>query len=213
MDSSILKLVFHNERTQNKVWVSGLYNNELKILSGLAGLVKNIPSEFICSTSDNHPVTTIVETVPNIDMIYQLFHSINNNNPNYINYNNPNYISHYNSSGYTGDTGGTDLTSMTTNSGNTGPSAIASENSLAFNIYRVDLIPVVNKLITNERIICSISQEEIVEGDLYMCCNNCSNNFNKETILRWLMQKHQSMRTCPTCREIWANYDVYCNSE
>jgi hypothetical protein len=221
-NSSILKLDFHTDRQQNEVWVSSLYYNQLKIMSGLAGLVENMPSEFICSTSVNHPVTSIIETVPNIDIIIQANPpSISNNNYSYYtnpsnpsNTSNPSIsgntgINNINSSSYLSNTSGSDNTDMTgsTSSGNTGPTPYV------FNVYRVDLNPVINKLIISERNICNIRHELIVEGEHYMSCNNCYNNFNKESLVRWLMQKHPTSRTCPTCREIWANYDVYCNSE
>jgi hypothetical protein len=67
------------------------------------------------------------------------------------------------------------------------------------------------QLINPERNICNISHDEIVRGRLYMTCSNCNNNFLESNLKQWLRRHSGSSRTCPTCREIWSNYNVYFN--
>lgn len=67
------------------------------------------------------------------------------------------------------------------------------------------------QLINSDRNICNISHDEIVEGQRYMTCSNCSNHFLESTLKRWLRRRLGSSRTCPMCREIWTNYNVYFN--
>lgn len=67
------------------------------------------------------------------------------------------------------------------------------------------------QLINPERNICNISHDEIVRGRLYMTCLNCNNNFLESNIKQWLRRRSGNSRTCPTCREIWTNYNIYFN--
>jgi hypothetical protein len=71
----------------------------------------------------------------------------------------------------------------------------------------------INRLITNDRIVCNISQEDIIAGELYMSCNNCMNHFKKTALMLWLSRNNYSRRTCPTCRTHWNNHNVYINTE
>jgi len=68
------------------------------------------------------------------------------------------------------------------------------------------------KLINPQRNICNISHDEIVEGRTYMSCSSCSNHFFESSLKRWLRRRLGSSRTCPMCREIWTNYNIYINS-
>lgn len=67
------------------------------------------------------------------------------------------------------------------------------------------------QLINPERNICNISHDEIVRGRLYMTCSNCNNNFLESNLKQWLRRRNFNSRTCPTCREIWTNYNIYFN--
>ena len=67
------------------------------------------------------------------------------------------------------------------------------------------------QLINPQRNICNISHDEIVEGRTYMSCSNCRNHFLEHSLKRWLRRRLGSSRTCPMCREIWTNYNVYIN--
>ena len=44
-----------------------------------------------------------------------------------------------------------------------------------------------------------------------MTCSSCNNNFSETSIKQWLSQHIGNRRTCPTCREVWINFDVYIN--
>lgn len=67
------------------------------------------------------------------------------------------------------------------------------------------------QLINPERNICNISHDEIVRGRLYMTCSNCNNSFLESNLKQWLRRRSSNIRTCPTCREIWTNYNIYFN--
>ena len=67
------------------------------------------------------------------------------------------------------------------------------------------------QLINPERNICNISHDEIVRGRLYMTCANCNNSFLESNLKQWLRRRNFNTRTCPTCREIWTNYNIYFN--
>jgi hypothetical protein len=67
------------------------------------------------------------------------------------------------------------------------------------------------QLITTQRNLCNISHDEIEIGHSYMTCSNCSNHFSETTLKQWLRRHIGISRTCPTCREIWTNYNIYLN--
>lgn len=79
-------------------------------------------------------------------------------------------------------------------------------------LYPVIIHSVTNNLIEDERTTCFITHEEIGEGEHYMTCSSCYNNFNKTALEHWLSINVESRRTCPTCREIWTNYNEYINT-
>ena len=79
-------------------------------------------------------------------------------------------------------------------------------------LYPVNIQSVTNHLIDDERTTCFINHDEISEGEHYMTCSNCYNNFNKIALEHWLSINVESRRTCPTCREIWTNYNEYINT-
>jgi hypothetical protein len=64
------------------------------------------------------------------------------------------------------------------------------------------------RMIPEERIICGISLDEICIEQKYMSCINCSNNFEEQSIRRWLTDR----RTCPCCREFWRDFNIYINA-
>jgi hypothetical protein len=69
------------------------------------------------------------------------------------------------------------------------------------------------QIINPDRNICNISHDTIEPGKSYMTCTNCSNHFLEPFLKRWLSPRRGSSRTCPTCREIWTNYDIYFNGD
>jgi len=71
----------------------------------------------------------------------------------------------------------------------------------------------VNKFIDEyEDNICPISQELISLNNNYMKCNFCNKNFLETVLIEWLQSRHNYNRTCPTCRRLWSDYNVYINS-
>jgi hypothetical protein len=63
-----------------------------------------------------------------------------------------------------------------------------------------------------QRNTCNILHEEIIEDQRYMMCTACNANFNETAIKQWLQHRTGTRRTCPTCREVWTNYNIYINS-
>jgi hypothetical protein len=88
-------------------------------------------------------------------------------------------------------------TSSYSSAGQTGP------NNLTNVIYRP---------INPERSLCYITHEEILLNRHYMTCDACFHNFKELSIKQWLEQNTGSRRTCPTCRVVWTNYNVYINA-
>jgi hypothetical protein len=63
-----------------------------------------------------------------------------------------------------------------------------------------------------QRNTCNILHEEILEAQRYMMCSACNANFNEDAIKQWLQHRTGTRRTCPTCREVWTNYNIYINT-
>ena len=215
--SIILKLSF--SEGQRSVWVSNLYSNKIQYRLGYASLANNLPSFFIESNAQNHPVVPIVESVPNggnmFDMsgniITNMFDMSGNIIANFGNYNfnrQNHYVNSFNFSNNSSDSQTSPVTSTTM----TGTTTTNIHRDYEQNNYVFETNSPVNRLIDNDRIICNISQDDIIAGELYMSCINCMNNFKKIEISLWLSQNIHSRRTCPTCRAHWNNYDVYINS-
>ena len=67
------------------------------------------------------------------------------------------------------------------------------------------------QVINPERNICNITHDEIAADHQYMTCSNCHIHFLETALKRWLRHRSPATRTCPTCRELWTNFDVYIN--
>jgi len=63
-----------------------------------------------------------------------------------------------------------------------------------------------------DRTTCNITHEQIEITHRYMTCSSCSNNFKEASLKQWLRQRSGNLRTCPTCRNVWTNYNIYVNS-
>ena len=77
--------------------------------------------------------------------------------------------------------------------------------------YYIPVGQQIYQLINPQRNICNISHDEIVRGQYYMSCSNCNNHFLESNLKRWLRRRLGATRTCPMCREIWTNYNIYIN--
>ena len=222
LESSTLCLEFQTR--QHKVVIHNVYFNQIRQTNGLANLVTGHIPNFTTTLTSQHPIIPIVGTLPNSSMFdmsgnyignyittttqnpssTSSSHDISNNYTNYINsmsqrsWTNPNYIQNFvynsNSSSFTG---------ATASNGNTSGTPQISSIPVGNTIYR---------LVDPERTTCNISHEEILSNQRYMTCSSCSNNFNEPSIRQWLGQNVGNRRTCPTCREVWTNYNVYVNA-
>ena len=70
----------------------------------------------------------------------------------------------------------------------------------------------INKPITNiNKLMCNITLENIKIDEEYMCCFQCNNNFNANSLKEWL-NKSKNTNKCPSCRSNWCNFNVYINN-
>jgi hypothetical protein len=86
----------------------------------------------------------------------------------------------------------------------------SSSNYIIDNISSIENIIInaeISRLIPEDRRTCGINLEEIQINQRYMYCSHCLNNFNEQSIRTWL----QDRRTCPTCRGIWSDFNIYIN--
>ena len=238
LNSIILKLRFFTG--QNVVCVHNLYQNNFLQTQGLASLVNNYQSEFIHSTTTHHPISTIISAIPNARMFDMSGNLIISNVINGFNqHNSYNYAASATAAGaaasasgasiglvynyasstfsYAGATGpGSNYATATTVGATGSGSNYTGSSSYMFhdeeNLYPVIIRSVTNQFIDDERTTCFITHEEIGEGEHYMTCSSCYNNFNKTALEHWLSINVESRRTCPTCREIWTNYNEYINT-
>jgi hypothetical protein len=67
------------------------------------------------------------------------------------------------------------------------------------------------QVINPERNICNITHDEILVDQQYMTCSNCNIHFLESALKCWLRQRSPNTRTCPTCRELWTNFNIYIN--
>jgi hypothetical protein len=91
--------------------------------------------------------------------------------------------------------------------GQTGPPGLSN-----FNGYHIPNGSIHYRIINSDRITCNITHDDIITYQRYMTCSNCENNYVEGAIKIWLSQRTGNLRTCPTCREVWTNFDVYINS-
>jgi hypothetical protein len=108
--------------------------------------------------------------------------------------------------GHTGPSNYNNNYTSSSNYGLTGPFSSENNNST---------LPVGQTIfhpIDPERNTCSILHEVIMESQRYMMCALCNSNFNENAIRQWLQNRSGNRRTCPTCREVWTNYNVYINT-
>jgi hypothetical protein len=68
---------------------------------------------------------------------------------------------------------------------------------------------VINDLEIN---ICPITHDPIETNERYMLCNQCQKCYNEFAIIQWFHILYHNSKTCPSCRQIWQDYNVYINS-
>jgi len=64
-----------------------------------------------------------------------------------------------------------------------------------------------------ERNNCPITHSPIQANERYMFCSQCQNCYNEFAIIQWFQVLCYRSKTCPSCRQIWEDYNVYINSE
>jgi len=187
LESSTLCLEFQTR--QHKVVIHNVYFNQIRQTNGLANLVNGHIPKFTTTLTSQHPIGPIIGTLPNSSMFDM--------SGNYIgNYVMNNSMPTTSNSSYAGQTGPYNPNNYSS-AGQTGP------NNLTNVIYRP---------INPERSLCYITHEEILLNRHYMTCDACFHNFKEQSIKQWLEQNTGSRRTCPTCRVVWTNYNVYVNA-
>jgi hypothetical protein len=75
------------------------------------------------------------------------------------------------------------------------------------NIRNFLLKPIIENDTDNDKSLCGITLEKILENELYMTCNNCNNNFKHHPLHLWLTNNY----SCPNCRSRWGNTITYKN--
>ena len=206
LQNSTLSLQF--TRDQPVVIIHNVYFNYLRQINGLSGLSSNYIPAFIENSTYNHPIQPIVGTPPNSAMLDMSGnYIINRDSYNYIN------SSYYNNSTY-GRTGSNhdNFNRNYINNYVSGTSGSAgSAGSAEPIIYSVPNGSIIYQVINPERNVCNITHDEITTNERYMSCSNCQIHFLETAIKLWLRQRSPSTRTCPTCREVWTNFNVYIN--
>ena len=215
LQNSTLCLQF--SRDQPKIVVHNVYSNYFRQTNGLGGLyVDNIPN-FITSTTADHPNHPIIGIPPNASLIDLSGNYIINDIIQHI-YSNSN--SNSNSPSFNHDTRNTwnsvftglngRITGNYINALTSGLTGYEPSNSTVNN-YPIPNGLLITRLINPDRITCNITHEDIGIDQRYMTCTNCENNFLEPAIKQWLRQRTGNLRTCPTCREVWTNFDMYVN--
>jgi hypothetical protein len=62
----------------------------------------------------------------------------------------------------------------------------------------------------SDRLECPITLEPIAVNQKYATCGQCSHNFSHEALAS-CFEGSQTNRSCPMCRSMWTNYNVYVN--
>ena len=202
-------LCLHFSRDQPEIVIHNVYFNYFRQVNGLGGLhVDNIPF-FVSSTTEDHPIQPIVGISPNASLLDMSGNYIQptqiiglmsgSTGPHFYPSSPLSHISPYQSHLYPSQpplypshlslTGPSDLTGYPIPNG--------------YTEYRI---------INPNRNTCNITHEDIIESQRYMTCSNCENNYAEYAIKQWLRHRTGNLRTCPTCREIWTNFNVYINS-
>jgi hypothetical protein len=199
LQNSILFLQF--DQDQDHVVIHNIYLNYLRLNNGLSGLGVDYRPTFTENTINDHPIQPIVGIPPNsymLDMSGNYIINMRDMSGNYI-INNPSH-------GRTGPNYRNTGSSATTgSSGDTGP-----PSSIQIH-YHIPNGAIIHQPINSERNICNITHDEIAVNQRYMSCSNCQIHFLESALKRWFGPRIPNTRTCPICREVWTNFNVYIN--
>ena len=196
LQNSTLCLQF--SRDQSEIVIHNVYFNYFRQANGLGGLhIDNVPS-FINSTTDDHPNHAIIGVLPNTSLLDMSGNYIVNDRIRHIYSNTPSF-------NYNIPVTGNYINALT--SGLTGPGSYGTST----NNHPIPNGILISRSIHTDRITCNITHEDIGVDQRYMTCTNCENNYLEPAIKQWLRQRTGNLRTCPTCREVWTNFDIYIN--
>lgn len=218
LQNSTLCLQF--SANQSKVVIHNVYFNYFRQSGGLGGLyVDNRPS-FIENTTESHPIQPIISSLPSASLLDMSGNYIQSASSMYYN---PiiidmsfNYIYNnlitpvYSRTTSTIRTGSSETTGTVGLTGPPNPSYYFNNNVPVYSIPNGNIIYCV---INSDRNTCNITHEDILIDQRYMTCSNCENNYSETAIKQWLSQHTGNARTCPTCREVWTNFNVYINQD
>ena len=70
---------------------------------------------------------------------------------------------------------------------------------------------IINKKIDENKKYCAITFEDILDNMKYINCIICKNNFNEKALTQWF-QHNSHKKTCPYCRSIWKDFNIYVNN-
>ena len=218
LQNSTLCLQF--SRDQTNIIIHNVYYNYLQQTNGLGGLRIDYRPAFIENSIVSHPIQPIIGTPPNSAMLDMSGNYIINRNSIPYNYINSSSSSSYGRTGpfgrsanyinsYTGSVGSVGSVGSAS-AASTGSVTVLNTGETEIN-YPVPTGSFIFQVINPERNVCNITHDEIISEQQYMTCSNCNIHFLETALKRWLRQRSPSVRTCPTCREVWTNFNVYIN--
>ena len=214
LQNSTLCLQF--DQDQDHVVIHNVYLNYHRQNSGLSGLGIDYRPTFTQNTTSDHPIQPIVGIPPNSDMLDMSGNYIINTpnmrdmSGNYI-INNPSHGrtgSNYHNTGFTSSTGSSGSSGSSATTGTSGDAGPPSSIQIH---YPIPNGAIIHQPINPERNICNITHDEIAVNQRYMSCSNCQIHFLETALKQWFSPRLPGTRTCPICREVWTNFNVYIN--
>lgn len=160
------------------------------------------------SNDQNYIINFTFNSPTNFVKIYLLKADVFKRRLYYTN-NSYNNTSVFNNYGHTGSYGFNNSysDSIYSSAGNTGNSGPSNYNITTLPIGQTIYLP-----IDQERNTCNILHEQIIFSQTYMKCSACNTNFNETALKQWLQHRTGTRRTCPSCREVWTNFNIYVNA-
>jgi hypothetical protein len=207
LQNSTLCLQF--SRDQSKIVIHNVYFNYFRQAGGLSVLCIDYIPNFITSTTDDHPIQSIVGMAPNAELIDLSGNYIINDRIRHIYSNTTSFFNHV--TPVNGQVSGNYINALRSGFTGPGPDYPVINNNSTINNHTIPNGLLRYRSINPDRITCNITHEDIGVDIRYMTCTNCENNFLESAIKQWLRQHAGNSRTCPTCREVWTNFDIYIN--
>lgn len=170
----------------------------------------NFTGSLIVSNNDNC-VLNLTFTIPLSTIKIYLLKGIIFRRSNYYSYIN-NYQNNYQNNNYSyGQTGPSNY-NVYYNTLNTTPTITTNNTQVISNSATLPEGQTIYLPIEHGRNTCGILHEQILNLQTYMMCSLCNANFNENALKNWLRHRSESNRTCPFCRDLWSNYNIYINA-